>query len=90
MGDETWANIQRVKSNRERFREKIKKRRAERETLLSSVVGGGGGGSPNPVLAPATPPPPPTGKASSVFVREFQCISARNSANTASGFITGR
>ncbi|KAK3864376.1 hypothetical protein Pcinc_028539 [Petrolisthes cinctipes] len=39
MGDETWANIQLVKSKRERFREKIKKRKAERETLLSSVVG---------------------------------------------------
>ncbi|KAG0719237.1 N6-adenosine-methyltransferase catalytic subunit [Chionoecetes opilio] len=57
MGDETWANIQRVKSNRERFREKIKKRRAERETLFSSVVGGGG--SPSPIRPPTTPPPAP-------------------------------
>ncbi|XP_068239061.1 N6-adenosine-methyltransferase catalytic subunit isoform X1 [Palaemon carinicauda] len=40
MGDETWANIQLVKSKREIFREKIKKRKAERETILNSAGGG--------------------------------------------------
>lgn len=59
MGDETWANIQLLKSNRERFREKIKKRKAERETLLSSVVGGGSSSSsPSTFLPPTTSPTP--------------------------------
>lgn len=59
MGDETWANIQLLKSNRERFREKIKKRKAERETLLSSVVGGGSSSSsPSAFLPPTTSPTP--------------------------------
>ncbi|XP_018027758.1 N6-adenosine-methyltransferase subunit METTL3 isoform X2 [Hyalella azteca] len=35
MGDETWANIQLVKSKRESFREKLKRRKAERDTILS-------------------------------------------------------
>ncbi|XP_071542409.1 N(6)-adenosine-methyltransferase catalytic subunit METTL3 [Panulirus ornatus] len=51
MGDETWANIQLVKSKREIFREKIKKRKAERETILSSVVGGGSN-SPSSFIPP--------------------------------------
>ncbi|XP_047494013.1 N6-adenosine-methyltransferase catalytic subunit-like [Penaeus chinensis] len=42
MGDETWANIQLVKSKRERFREKFKRRKAERETILNYAGGGGG------------------------------------------------
>ncbi|ROT75141.1 N6-adenosine-methyltransferase 70 kDa subunit [Penaeus vannamei] len=41
MGDETWANIQLVKSKRERFREKFKRRKAERETILNYAGGGG-------------------------------------------------
>lgn len=39
MGDETWANIQLVKSKRESIREKLKRRKAERDTILS-VAGG--------------------------------------------------
>ncbi|XP_064078928.1 N6-adenosine-methyltransferase subunit METTL3-like isoform X1 [Macrobrachium nipponense] len=61
MGDETWANIQLVKSKREIFREKIKKRKAERETILNSA--GGGNSTPtatfipeNQTTASTTPP----------------------------------
>lgn len=59
MGDETWANIQLVKSKREIFREKIKKRKAERETILSSVSGGGSSssGSPGSFIPPVTTTP---------------------------------
>ena len=39
MGDETWASIQLVKNKREIFREKLKRRKAERDTILS-VAGG--------------------------------------------------
>ncbi|KAK4312984.1 hypothetical protein Pmani_015649 [Petrolisthes manimaculis] len=64
MGDETWANIQLVKSKREKFREKIKKRKAERETLLSSVVGvsssSSSTGSGNPSTSSSTFLPPNT------------------------------
>lgn len=41
MGDETWANIQMVKNKRESYREKMKKRKAERETILSAAAGRG-------------------------------------------------
>ncbi|KAK7019186.1 hypothetical protein SK128_022348, partial [Halocaridina rubra] len=51
MGDETWANIQLVKSKRESFREKIKKRKAERETILSSAGGGGAAGNATPPVS---------------------------------------
>ncbi|XP_042218908.1 N6-adenosine-methyltransferase subunit METTL3-like isoform X2 [Homarus americanus] len=57
MGDETWANIQLVKSKRESFREKIKKRKAERETILSSVAGGGSS-SPSSFIPPVDPSTP--------------------------------
>ncbi|XP_045588812.1 N6-adenosine-methyltransferase subunit METTL3 [Procambarus clarkii] len=59
MGDETWASIQLVKSKREIFREKIKKRKAERETILSSV-GAGGTSSPSPFIPPVLPTPSPS------------------------------
>ena len=39
MGDETWASIQLVKSTRESFWEKMKKRKAERETILNAASG---------------------------------------------------
>ncbi|KAF2354646.1 MT-A70-like [Trinorchestia longiramus] len=47
MGDETWANIQLVKSKRESFREKLKRRKAERDTILSVARGSS---LPNPPL----------------------------------------
>ena len=47
MGDETWASIQLVMSKRESFREKLKRRKAERDTILS-VAGSSAGSSPVP------------------------------------------
>ena len=39
MGDEAWANIQLVKNKTESFREKLKKRKAERENILNTASG---------------------------------------------------
>lgn len=51
MGDETWASIQLVKSKRESFREKLKRRKAERDTILSVASGSN---SNSPASSPAT------------------------------------
>ena len=44
MGDETWASIQMVKNTRDSIRDRIKRRKVQRDTILS-VGGGGSGGS---------------------------------------------
>lgn len=70
MGDETWANIQMVKNKRESFREKMKKRKAERETILCAASGRGN--SPVTSVAPVLSQPiPSTTTGSSVTVSQL-------------------
>lgn len=54
IGDETWASIQLVMSKRVSFREKLKRRKAERDTILS-VTSGSSGNTPAPPAASTFP-----------------------------------
>ena len=70
MGDETWASIQMVKNKREIFREKLKRRRAERDTILSAASGGSNSNSPGPSTSSASLVAPLAG-----MLKYFQLLS---------------